>query len=128
MHLLLDTHAYLWFIAGDDQLSPKAKAAIENPENLKLISAASLWEITIKLSLGKLALKTTLERIVSDHIFNNGFNLLQIETGHLIELSRLPMHHRDPFDRLLVAQCKADGLALCSADQTFENYDIQLIW
>lgn len=128
MNLLLDTHAYLWFIAGDERLSAVAREAIENPFHLKIISVASLWEITIKNSLGKLTLKTDLCNILSEHIASNGFELLPIETGHLMELSRLPMHHRDPFDRLLVAQCKADELTLCSADHAFAAYNIQLIW
>jgi len=128
MNLLLDTHTYLWFIAGDERLSGAAKKAIESPLNLKIVSVASLWEMTIKYSMGKLILKTTLERVLAEHIYNNGFDLLPIETSHLMELSRLPMHHRDPFDRLLIAQCKADGITLCSADRAFADYDIELLW
>jgi PIN domain nuclease of toxin-antitoxin system len=89
---------------------------------------ASLWEITVKHSLGKLTLKTGLEKVLSNHIVDNGFDLLSVETGHLLELSQLPMHHRDPFDRLLIAQCKSDSLTLCSIDRAFSDYDIDLIW
>ena len=128
MNLLLDTHAYLWFIAGDERLSITARMAIESPENLKIVSVASLWEITVKHSLGKLSLISGLKTVLSDHIVDNGFDLLAIETGHLLELSVLPMHHRDPFDRLLIAQCKADALSLCSADRAFAKYEIERIW
>jgi PIN domain nuclease of toxin-antitoxin system len=128
MNLLLDTHAYLWFIAGDQRLSTTVREAIESPENLKIVSVASLWEITVKHSLGKLTLKTGLEKVLSSHIVDNGFDLLSVETGHLLELSQLPMHHRDPFDRLLIAQCKSDSLTLCSVDRAFSDYDIDLIW
>lgn len=128
MNLLLDTHAYLWFIAADERLSHTARLAIESPENLKIVSMVSLWEITVKHSLGKLSLKAGLDSVLSDHLFNNGFDLLSIETGHLLELSALPMHHRDPFDRLLIAQCKADALTICSADRAFSDYEIDMIW
>lgn len=128
MNLLLDTHTYLWFIAGDERLSIAAREVIENPDNLKIISTASLWEITIKYSLGKLQLKVGLQKVLTDYISTNGFNLLPIETSHLLELSRLAMHHRDPFDRLLIAQAKSDHLAVCSADRFFKDYGIDVIW
>jgi len=89
---------------------------------------ASLWEITIKHNLGKLELRNGLQNVLTDHILSNGFDLLSIETGHLLELSRLPMHHRDPFDRLLIAQAKSDNLSICSADRVFAGYGIQAIW
>ena len=128
MNILLDTHAYLWFVGGDERLSATARNAIENPENLKIISAASLWEITIKHGLGKLELRSGLRPVLMDLISSNGFDLLSIETGHLLELSELPMQHRDPFDRLLIAQAKADGLTVCSADRIFAKYGISILW
>ena len=128
MNILLDTHAYLWFVGGDERLSFPARRAIENPDNLKVISTASLWEITIKHGLGKLELRNGLQPVLTDYILCNGFDLLSIETGHLMELSGLPLLHRDPFDRLLIAQAKADNLVVCSADHMFEGYGLNLIW
>lgn len=128
MNILLDTHAYLWFIGGNERLSNVARSAIEDAGNLKLISVASLWEITIKHSLGKLQLKTDLRKVVSEHISDNGFDLLSVETAHLLALSTLPMHHRDPFDRLLIAQALSGKLTICSADKAFSNYDVELVW
>ena len=128
MNILLDTHAYLWFIGGNERLSTVARSAIEDAGNLKLISVASLWEITIKHSLGKLQLKTDLRKVVSEHISDNGFDLLPVETAHLLALSTLPMHHRDPFDRLLIAQALSGKLAICSADKAFLDYDVELVW
>lgn len=128
MDILLDTHVYLWFIAGDNRLSACSREAIEDLDNLKIVSVASLWEITIKHSLGKLVLKTDLHDIVFAHIVDNGFDLLPIESGHLLHLSNLPLHHRDPFDRLLVAQCRSDELTICTADPAFKAYDISVLW
>lgn len=128
MNILLDTHAYLWFVGGDDRLSPAARRVIENPENLKIISTASLWEITIKHGLNKLELRSGLRPVLTDCIESNGFDLLAVETGHLLELSELPLHHRDPFDRLLIAQAKADSLVICSADRIFTKYSINVVW
>ena len=128
MNLLLDTHAYLWFIGGDRRLSNVARSAIEDTENLKFISMASLWEITIKHGLGKLQLKTDLRKVLTDHVIENGFDLLSVETDHLLALSQLPLHHRDPFDRLLIAQAAARKLTVCSADSVFSKYDVDLMW
>jgi PIN domain nuclease of toxin-antitoxin system len=128
MNILLDTHAYLWFVAGDERLSKAARAAIENQDNLKIVSTASLWEITIKHGIGKLELRSGLRPVLTDYIASNGFDLLSIETGHLLELSKMDMHHRDPFDRLLIAQAKADNLIICSVDRVFADYGIEMIW
>ena len=128
MKLLLDTHAYLWFIAGSEALSSLARQAIESPENTKYVSVASLWEITVKHSLGKLTLEPGLARVLGEYVSDNGFAVLPIATGHLLELSRLPFHHRDPFDRLIIAQCRDEQAAVCSADRAFGDYDIDVVW
>jgi PIN domain nuclease of toxin-antitoxin system len=128
MNILLDTHAYLWFIGGDGNLSQSSRDAIEDPLNLKIISVASLWEITIKHSIGKLDLHNGIQPVLTEHITSNGFDLLSIEVGHLVKLGTMPMHHRDPFDRLLIAQAMSDNLAVCSADAIFSTYDIDRIW
>lgn len=121
MNLLLDTHTLIWFLNGDDKLSGKAKSSIENPKNIKLISIASIWEIAIKLSLGKFRFPKGFKQFLK-LIEENGFEVLPITFEHAIELSTLDFIHRDPFDRLLIAQCKADNFTLISKD------DIKLIW
>jgi PIN domain nuclease of toxin-antitoxin system len=126
--LLLDTHAYLWFIAGSDALSLTGRSVIEDQKNRKFISTGSLWEITIKHGLGKLDLKSGLQRVLSDHIANNGFEVLPIATNHLMGLHSLPDHHRDPFDRLLIAQAQTEHMVLLSKDTKFSAYDVQTIW
>jgi PIN domain nuclease of toxin-antitoxin system len=129
MNLLLDTHTYLWFVGGNDRLSIHARAEIENPDNRIFISIASLWEITVKYSLGKLTLKSGLETFLTDYITQNGFNLLPIKPSHLVALSSLPLHHSDPFDRLIIAQGIKDGMSICSADDKFKLYSINdLVW
>ena len=90
MNLLLDTHAYLWFVGGNDRLSTPARSAIENPDNRVFVSIASLWEITVKYGLGKLTLKRGLDPFITDYITQNGFTLLPIKPSHLIALSSLP--------------------------------------
>ena len=128
MSLLLDTHAFLWFIGGDRRLSGQAQTAIESGDNLKFVSIASLWEVAIKVSLGKLHIHGPFGELIPKQMRNNGFDLLHIELGHLSLVSTLPFHHRDPFDRLLAAQCRADGLTVVSRDQVFDQYDDDRLW
>ena len=103
MRLLLDTHTFLWFVLGDGRLSAKARAAIEDPSNEKLLSPASYWEIAIKISLGKYTLSKPYEEFMGKEIGENGFVVLSIEPKHTAVLTTLPFHHRDPFDRLIIA-------------------------
>src|SRR5690606_24184011 len=104
VRLLLDTHAWLWFYLGDVQLSSKAQAAIGDPGNDKLISPASYWELAIKVSLAKYTLTESYDDLIQHSIFDNGFVILPVTRKHTSALATLPYHHRDPFDRLLVAQ------------------------
>src|SRR5438874_10812884 len=104
MRLLLDTHALLWFVLGDPQLSARARALIEDPANEKLVSPASYWELAVKISVGKYALNEPFEDFLRRGILGNGFGVLAIEFQHAAKVATLPFHHRDPFDRLLVAQ------------------------
>ncbi len=127
MNLLLDTHTLIWFLNGDDKLSEKAKSSIENPKNIKLVSIASIWKITIKLSLGKIRFPKGFKQFLK-LIEENGFEVLPITFEHAIELSTLDFIHRDPFNRLLIAQCKADNFTLISKDDIIKKYDIKLIW
>ncbi|MEM7357043.1 MAG: type II toxin-antitoxin system VapC family toxin [Acidobacteriota bacterium] len=128
MRLLLDSHTFLWFIGADPKLSDFARESILAHDNERLLSLASLWEITIKASLGKLKLHLPLTRLVEEHVEGNAIALLQIEPRHLDVLSSLPFHHRDPFDRLIVAQGLADGLPVVSKDKTLSRYGIERLW
>lgn len=128
MRLLLDTNAFLWWIADDARLARRARRAIANRANECLLSVASCWEIAIKASLGKLTLAAPVERFVSDQLAANGCGLLPIDLAHASRVAVLPFHHRDPFDRLLAAQALIEGLALVSADAVFRRYGVRRIW
>src|SRR2546430_17577419 len=128
MTFLLDAHTFLWFIAGDKRLSSTARALIEDPDNRSLISAASLWEIAIKTSLGRLSLALPFDDLIAEQIRINGFGILWIEVSHLKILIDLPIRHRDPFDRLIVAQAIAEEIALISADEALDLYEVKRLW
>ena len=127
MKLLLDTQAFIWFVENDWNLPHKVKNAIELPQNTIIISIASLWEMTIKISIGKLKLNFRLEEMF-EQISNNGFTLLPILPKHLFQLSNLPMHHNDPFDRLIIAQSKSENMPVVTSDDKFSEYSITRIW
>jgi len=129
MRLLLDTHTFLWFIAGDPQLSTICRTLIEDLNNERLLSVASVWEMAIKVGLGKLPLAPPLEILIPNQLQRNAIDLLPIESRHVFRVPYLPLHHRDPFDRLLVAQSLVEQAPLLSADATFDAYaGIQRIW
>ena len=127
MKLLLDTHALLWFLANDPQLSATARENIENPTHEKFVSAASLWEIAIKLSLDKLKLPRPFEEVFPKQLEVNGFELLPISCVQLYQLAALPFHHRDPFDRLLIALALADGMTIVTRDPEFSKYPAKIL-
>lgn len=124
MKLLLDTHALLWWLGDDEQLGPRARELIEDPANDILISVVSLWEIVVKSRVGKLLADI---RDITDAIPRAGFVLLEIRTAHLLTLAGLPMHHRDPFDHLLIAQSIAEDATLISEDRNIPRYPVRLI-
>jgi PIN domain nuclease of toxin-antitoxin system len=126
--LLLDTHAFLWWIDDAPQLTDTARRAIGDASNECYLSVASCWELAINSSLGKLRLAKPLERFVSEQLSANGFNLLHIELRHTAKIEKLPFHHRDPFDRLLIAQALTEKLTLVSADSAFSEYPVKLLW
>ena len=128
MRLLLDTHAFLWWIADSPELPKRARRAIASAGNECLVSAASCWEMAIKVSIGKLELPGTVERFVPHHMMLNGFRELSIDMRHAAGVARLPFHHRDPFDRLLVSQAVEEDLPIVSADRSFEKYGVTRIW
>ncbi len=127
MELLLDTHAVIWFLSGDERITKKAIRLIENIENKNFVSTASIWEITIKSSIGKLNLKGDLNDIRNQFI-QNGFELLPISFEPLIVLHKLEFKHRDPFNRLIISQAIAHGFPVVTKDANFKKYDIQVIW
>lgn len=124
---LLDTHVIIWLLEADTNLPAPLVQMIENGKNRVLVSIATLWEITIKSSLGKLELQKSLEEIF-EHLKKLDVEFLSIQENHLVTLRGLPFHHRDPFDRLIIAQSKADKITLMSKDAIFKNYDVDLIW
>jgi len=129
MRLLLDTHTFLWFVAGDPQLSTTCRNLIEDLGNQRTLSVASVWEMAIKVGLGKLPLAQPLESFVPAQLQQNAIDLLPIEPRHAFEVPRLPFHHRDPFDRLLIAQSLIEQIPLLSADAAFDAYaGLQRIW
>ena len=128
MKLLLDTHTLLWFALNDPQLSVRAIDLIKDPANTKLVSPASYWEIAIKISVRKYALAEPYEEFMRKAIDLNGFRYLHIEPRHTAALTNLPYHHRDPFDRLLIAQAMVDGLTIVGNDAAFDAYPITRLW
>lgn len=128
MRLLIDTHAFLWFVAGDTALSAVAREHIENPESERYLSLASVWEIAIKHSLGRLTLALPLDELFERGTIENGIGLLGIERAHVLGVAELPFHHRDPFDRLLVAQAMREDLTIVGKDQAFDAYPVTRIW
>ncbi len=128
MNLLLDTHTFLWFIDGSARLSPSARELIEDQGNAKLVSVASLWEMGLKISLGRLELAQPFEELIPAQMRMNGFGLLPLRIPHVAKMISLPFHHRDPFDRLLVGQCLAEGLSLVSVDPAFDKYSVRRLW
>lgn len=128
MRLLLDTHALLWFVIADPKLSARAEAVISDAQNEIFISPASYWEIAIKVSIGKYALSMPFENFLTQAIDGNQFESISIQPQHAVQVALLPFHHRDPFDRLLIAQAMVENLDLVSADSQFDAYSISRIW
>ncbi len=128
MKLLLDTHAFLWFIGGDLRLSQDARVLIEDSGNDVFLSIASMWEMAIKISLGKLQLAQPFEVLVPQQLALNKIETLGIKVEHVAIVATLPFHHRDPFDRLLIAQSQAEQMPLVSNEVVFDNYAIKRLW
>ncbi|MEQ1525439.1 MAG: type II toxin-antitoxin system VapC family toxin [Gallionella sp.] len=127
MKLLLDTQAFLWFLLDDERLSTHAKTSIEQAETLYL-SPASHWEIAIKIALGKYSLPESFTQFMARELVSNNMTILPIEISHTARLTDLPFHHRDPFDRLIIAQSLAEQLPVVSIDLQFDTYGVKRVW
>ena len=127
MNILLDTHAALWFFENDDRLSKSALDAIYNLENMIYVSMASLWEIAVKISIGKLKFDGGIDGFI-EAIHKNEFCLLEISPEHIKMIMDLPLIHRDPFDRMLIAQAAVEDMAIMTLDANIMKYDVRSIW
>lgn len=124
---LVDTHTFIWWDSDPSQLSPVALAFMQNPSNLVLLSVVSVWEIVIKQQLGKLTLRLPLQTIVAGQI-SNGIKILPVTLDHVLAVEGLPPVHKDPFDRLLIAQANVEGIDLVTADAVFAHYPVKVLW
>ena len=127
MRILLDTHTFLWFVNDSPELSNDAAELLESDIDL-LLSVASLWEIAIKVNLKKLTLPDDYERFIPQQMSLNDIELLPIAIDHLNVVAKLPLHHRDPFDRMLIAQAMQEGIQIISVDIKFDDYDVERKW
>ncbi|WP_069790385.1 type II toxin-antitoxin system VapC family toxin [Cyanobacterium sp. IPPAS B-1200] len=123
MRFLLDTHILLWWLGNDNRLPPKIRSVISNPENIIFISSATVWEMSIKKSLGKLSVPNNLLEKLND----NNFTVLNITAEHGLSVTELPLHHKDPFDRMLIAQALIEQLTIITIDTKFILYDVCLL-
>jgi PIN domain nuclease of toxin-antitoxin system len=128
MKILLDTHTFLWFIEGNLNLSNIARNLIEDQNNQRFLSVASLWEMSIKVSIGKLELGMAFPELVKREVYGNAIKLLSIQPNHLDELAKLPFHHKDPFDRLIIAQSLTENISLLTKDSAFDSYPVTVLW
>ena len=128
MKILLDTHAFLWWIADDPQLSLRAREIISDGNNDLFLSAVSGWEICIKAQIGRLKLPGEPRRFIPEQLRLNAIQTLPIQMSHALHVSTLPNHHRDPFDRLLIAQAQLEKLPILSNDSQVGRYPIEVIW
>ena len=128
MRLVLDTHVWIWWIAEPERLSEQAVRMIESSENQVFISTASAWEISIKYSLGKIKLQTSIEDFFMSVVPKCDFSTIKVEFIHALRVASLPHHHNDPFDRLLIAQAQIEKMPIVTTDRKFSKYDIDIIW
>ena len=128
MKLLLDSHAFKWWRDEPQKLSQTAFDEISNPNNDIFLSVVTVWELQIKIALNKFTITNGLENAVKDEQQNNGFQILPVELSHALHIENLPLHHKDPFDRLLISQAIVENMILVSADANFANYQVNLVW
>lgn len=128
MRLLLDTHCWLWFLLTPERLNERAREILIEAENEIFLSAASAWEIVIKFRLGKLKLPQPPSEYIPDRLATLGHDSLPIRQEHVLRIEGLPPHHRDPFDRILIAQAQVESLSLMTADKVLTAYDVPILW
>lgn len=128
MRYLLDTHCWLWLASDPGRLSATVLARLENPASARLVSVAVVWEIAIKHQLGKLRLPAPAEELVPGLLATHRAGVLPIELHHVLRASQLPLHHRDPFDRILVAQAQVERAVLVTSDRALAPYDVEILW
>ncbi len=128
MRLLLDTHAFVWLDIARKRLSPAAQEAIQNPDNTIYLSLVSIWELQIKIQLGKLHLNASLVTTLASQQETNNLQILPINLIHILALGNLPAHHHDPFDRLLIAQAQIENLTLVTDDSKISLYEVSYLW
>jgi len=128
VRLLLDTHVWLWWLTNPDRLSRPADAALRSPDNRLHLSPASTWELVVKSATGRLEIEGSVGALLEEAIIASGVQPLPIEHSHALQLAQLPPHHRDPFDRMLIAQAQVDRLVLVSADRQLADYDVEILW
>ena len=127
MKLLLDTHTFIWWADQPEKLSPDALSALEDEANELLLSVASVWEMQIKIQLGKLKLSLPLKELIKNQQEANDLTVSPVTLTHVLAVDALPYHHKDPFDRLLIAQSIAEGLTIVTADSQFSAYSVKLL-
>jgi PIN domain nuclease of toxin-antitoxin system len=128
MRVLIDTHVFIWWTGDASQLSLLTHDILTDPETEPILSIASIWEMQIKVSLGKLSLRTALPDLVNDEVSRNRIKLLPIALTHIYAVGELPLHHKDPFDRLLIAQSMMEEIAIVSIDEKFDAYGVDRLW
>jgi PIN domain nuclease of toxin-antitoxin system len=128
MRVLIDTHVFIWWTSDVKKLSSRVHDLLLDPSTEAILSMVSIWEMQIKLSLGKLQFRTTLSELVDDEINRNRIELLPLSLSHIYALSNLPHHHRDPFDRILIAQSMDEDLQILSIDEKFDAYGVKHLW
>lgn len=127
MNLLIDTHALIWFVAGDRRLGKAARAAMEHDRARLHISAVSVWELVIKAARGRIDLRFPVQRYLADRL-DEGYAVLRVEGTHAAAVEHLPFHHQDPFDRLLVAQALSERMPIVTRDRVFKKYGVDVVW
>lgn len=128
MNLLLDSHTFVWVHEEPHKLSVNAALEILNPSNQLFLSVASVWELQIKIKLGKFSFSDIFENVIIQEQQANNLQILPVELSHALYLENLPLHHKDPFDRLLISQAIVENMTLVSADASFANYQVNLLW
>ncbi len=128
MNYLLDTHTFVWLDVRSANLSPRAKSVLSDPDHTLFVSMASIWEMQIKAQLGKLTLRVPLSQLIAEQQQADNIHLLSVSLEHIFELGNLANHHRDPFDRLLIAQARIEDMPIISGDPRVAEYGVEVIW